>query len=126
MNSLPSNWDSRLSRRGWLKGAAVAAAALAVPGAVAAALPRQQGAPRRLWFEHEEPDTYVAHAYELEPDGTLWLEYDDGFFHRFCADEFTMDSDGEGRWLWLRETAHHMYGYHCLTESEAQEVLDIA
>ncbi len=124
MNSSPSNWNSRLSRRGWLKGAAACATALAAPGASLAALPGLDEAPRRLWFEHEEPDAYAAYAYEREPDGTLWLEYDDGFLHRFGPDEYAWDADG--RRLWLRETDSHVLGYRCLTETEAQAVLDLA
>ena len=129
MNGFGNDCGSGIKRRDFLRGAAVAAASLVVPGARSLA----SGGPEAsagtvsgcLWFEHcELAETFVPYQYELTSDGTLWLEGDDGYMVAFSREEFSLESREVGHRLWLWETEQDWYGYRCFTEPEADEQLE--
>lgn len=121
---------SSLGRREMLRGAALAAATLAIPGRVWASPGRNtQGAvSKQLWFEHaRHRDVYLPYTADVQADGTLWLEFDDGYAYAFAAEDWSLDREADGHRLWLRESDDSWNGYACLTGAEAQRhLVDLA
>lgn len=70
----------------------------------------------QLWFEHSESDEIaVGYEYEMDAEGTMWLEMDDEALHPFAASERLVESDQEGRMLWLHENDDCWVGYRLVT-----------
>ena len=128
MNGLSSIQKSRLGRRGFFKGAVVAGSALVMPG-VSWFVSNEKKANGRevtscLWFEHATlTDRYIPYLYELEEDRTLWVEQDDGYMHAFSMGQWKLEKAEVGHQLWLCES-EEWYGYPCLSEMEADELLE--
>ena len=129
MNGQPGKQALRIRRRDLLASAGVAGAVVALPRmlrrAPDATKQDERAGSDHFWFEHQTlVDRYIAYRYELEEDGTLWVEYDDGYLHAFGADEWKLVEEEAGHRLWLQEADGVACGYWCLTGSEADEQLE--
>ena len=127
MNARRRNEGSAVTRREALGTMAMAAAAVAVPGQAwarsAEGLPEE--ASRCLWFAQEcQGDVFRAYTIEQCDDGTLWVEYDDGYLHAFAPGEWSLERMKDGHCLWVRESEDAWSGYECVTESEAESLLE--
>ncbi len=129
MNGLSSVRKSGLRRRDFFKGTVFAGAAMVLPGASRLVANEEKPDGREvsscLWFKHAAlTDRYIPYLYELEEDRTLWVEHDDGYMHAFSMDQWELEKTEVGHRLWLRESEEEWYAYTCLTETEADELLE--
>ncbi|MFW6172007.1 MAG: hypothetical protein ACODAD_16085, partial [Planctomycetota bacterium] len=94
MNGHRSRECHGVTRREALGGIAVAAAAVAAPGRLWArpGVTSDQETSAHLWFAQEcSRDVFRAYAIEQTSNGTLWLEYDDGYLHAFAPEEWSLE-----------------------------------
>ena len=126
MNSSLRSRSHVVTRREALGGLVAAAAAVALPGRSWALAPENRcERPAYLWFPDENSsDVFHAYAIEQGSDGTLWVEYDDGNAYGFARGDWSLASRVDGHQLWLRETEDAWYGYRCLNDQEAEELLE--
>lgn len=116
-----------VTRREALGSLAVAAATAAVPGNLWARPEARSddSLSECLWFAQEcSRDLFRAYAVEETSNGTLWVEYDDGYLHAFAPGEWSLEKLDHAHCLWVREAEDAWSGYECMTQSEAETLLE--